>query len=482
MYVIQYTYMQAIFAKNFATSPALRTRRQPDSSRCPRELLSVFLQLLPFAELFNLPSLAGQGFYQRIFCPVLTLWYFIFQRLQSDHSLDKVISDVHNGGADALRPQLSKKLRSTATTSYSKARKRLPLDFLLDVLKLQNQRILSLDPNPQWRGFLVALLDGTTLRLRSYGDIPEHFPPHRNQSQSPSYWCLMRVVVSFCAFTGAAMDCRMAASTLSEQELACRIILARTLGACLHIGDRNFGVFRIVQTAFRSGSHALVRMTEGRARKLLNARLTLGDHAVCWSHSRDDQLQPDLSADPIPGRLLVVRLQRKGYRTHRLFLFTTLAQSDLYPPLELARLYAVRWHIELNLRYLKTQMHLEQLECKSAKMAEKEWVAGLLAYNLVRASMLCAALRAGMPSLSLSFSTSLRHLLNWLASWSRNLAQWARSWEKLLDLIARARLPKRSKPRPAEPRAQRHLRQSFPPLIGSRADARKKLIDVNLKS
>jgi len=286
----------------------------------------------------------------------------------------------------------------------------------------------------------------------------------------------MRVVVDFCASTGAAMECRLASSTSSEQELACQMILAKTFGPRLFIGDRNFGVFRIAQTALRSGSHALVRMTQGRARKLLKRPLSLGEHVVSWTHSRHDKLQPALCADPIPGRILVVRLQRNGFRTQRLFLFTTLTQSELYPPLELARLYAVRWNIELNLRYLKSQMHMEQLECKSAEMAKKEWLAGLLAYNLVRASMLCAALRARVPPLSLSFSSSCRHLLNWLARWSQNLPHRPQDWEKLLLLIARARLPKRSKPRPAEPRAQRHLRQSFPPLIGSRAEAKKVLI------
>jgi hypothetical protein len=235
-------------------------------ARCPRELLGVFLQLLPFAELLDLPSLAGKRFYQRIFCPAVTLWYFIFQRLQPDHSMDNVLCDAHNGGADALRPELSKKLLSTATASFSNARKRLPLAFFSDVLKLQAQRITALDPDALWRGFLVGLLDGTTLRLRSLGDIPKHFPPHGNQSQTPAYWCLMRVVVNFCAFTGAAMDCRLAPSTSSEQELACQIILAKTFGLRLFIGDRNFGVFRIAQTALRSGSHALVRMTEGRVR------------------------------------------------------------------------------------------------------------------------------------------------------------------------------------------------------------------------
>lgn len=461
--------MQALSLQKSTTAPA----------RCPHELLCVFLQLLPLADLFGLPSLAGKRFYQRLFCPAVTLWYFIFQRLQSDHSLDNVLCDAHNGGADALRPELSKKLRSTSTASFSNARQRLPLDFFFDLLKLQAPRIRDLDPDASWRGFLVALLDGTTLRLRSLGDIPKHFPPHTNQSKTPAYWCLMRVVCDFCALTGTAIGCRLAPSTSSEQEMACQIILAKTPEPRLFIGDRNFGVFRIAQTALRSGSHALVRMTEGRARKLLKGPLSLGEHVVRWAHSRNDKLQPDLCADPIPGRLLVVKLQRNGFRTQNLFLFTTLTQSELHPALELSRLYAVRWNIELNLRYLKTQMHMEQLECKSAEMAKKEWLAGLLAYNLIRASMLCAALRARVPALRLSFSSSCRHLLNWLARWGQNLPHRSGDWEKLLDLIARSRLPKRSKPRPAEPRAQRHLRQSFPPLIGSRADAKKMLIVSN---
>ena len=55
----------------------------------------------------------------------------------------------------------------------------------------------------------------------------------------------------------------------------------------------------------------------------------------------------------------------------------------------------MRGQVELNLRYLKTQRELEQLDCKSAAMAQKEWSAGLLASNLIRARRLCAALQAG---------------------------------------------------------------------------------------
>jgi hypothetical protein len=472
--------MQAIPPTYAAAIPAL-PRVQSPPAPCPRQLLGIFLQLLPLADLLDSASLSGKRFYNRLFCPVVTLWYFIFQRLQPDHSLDNVLGDAHSGGADALREHLSKKLRSTATASFSNARKRLPLAFMRDVLTLQARRILALDPATSWRGLAVSLLDGTTLRLRSLGDIPEHFPPHGNQHKTPAYWCLARVVVDMCAFTGTVIDCRMASCTSSEQELASGMILGKSPGARISIGDRNFGVFRIAQAALRSGSHVLLRMSRPRALKLLGGPLTPGDHAVRWEHSRHDQLQPGLPADPIPGRLLVLQLQRKGFRTQQLFLFTTLTQTGLYPAAELAELYALRWHVELNLRYIKTQMHMGQLECKSAEMAEKEWVAGLLAYNLIRASMLCAAIRAQVPTLSLCFSSSRRHLLGWLARWSRDNHDWALHWEKLLNLIARSRLPKRSKPRPPEPRAQRHLRQAFPPLVGSRSNARSKLININHK-
>ena len=120
-------------------------------------------------------------------------------------------------------------------------------------------------------------------------------------------------------------------------------------------------------------------------------------------------------------------------------------------------------------------MRLVQLECKSAAMAEKEWVAGLLAYNLIRAVMLCAALEAGLTPLQLSFSAARRHLRYWLEDFGRGQILSLRRWKKLLVLVGKSRLPHRLLPRPSEPRAQRHLRQAFPPLYGSRAKARRQL-------
>jgi hypothetical protein len=457
------------------------TPLKPPPRFTPAQLLRFFLQLLPHRALLKLPALQALTFYERLFTPLVTLWYLLFQWLNHDHTLDAVLTDARAGGADRLNPKLSRNLVSCSTGPYSDARSRLPEDFLAQVLRLQGRGLTGQSPTTLWNDLVVALLDGSTVRLRPSGDIPQEFPPHSNQHQKKTYWCLIRVVVSFCCLTGAALDCALGSTHLSEQALGCEIIL-RAVGHCLFLGDRNFGVFRMVQTARQVQKHVLLRMTEARAVKLLGHALRAGDWAVLWKPTRHDQLQPGCSTDPVQGRLIIARLERPGFRSQWLGLFTTLTDPVQYPPQELVQLYGRRWLVELDLRYVKAQMEAAQLEVHSAAMARKQWLACLLAYNLIRAAMLCAALQQGIPPLTLSFSAARRRLELWLRDFGRTLAEVLVSWERTLAQIGQGRLPKRKKPRPHEARAKRHLRESFPPLIGSRVQARKKLKNHATKS
>jgi hypothetical protein len=444
-------------------------------------LLQFFVQLLPHRALLQLPALQKCSFYDRLFSPLVSLWLLLFQRLNADHSLDAALLHARAGGANSLKPKLSRRLRSSSTASYSDARQRLPWQFLVEVLQLLGSKISRLKSSALWQGWRLVLLDGSTVRLRSYGNIPQQFPPHGNQHSTTSYWCLMRVVVSFCAFSGAALDCALGATHLSEQALGCQLIL-RAAAGCLFIGDRNFGIFLIVQAARARGHQVLLRLTDVRAAKLLGRALSLGEHPVSWRATPHTQRQPGLSAEPLPGRLLVVRLQRPGFRSLQLCLFTTLLDRLEYPLPELLKLYGLRWHVELNLRYVKAQMQAAQLEVHSADMARKEWLASLIAYNLVRAAMLCAALHTAIQPLALSFSACRRRLECWLEDFGTTKRPAYASWELTLAQLSQCRLPKRRKARPSEPRAQRHLWQAFPPLRGSRASARTKLQKSSAKS
>ncbi len=371
-----------------------------------------------------------------------------------------------------------------ATTALSDARKPLPLAVIRQTLDHTANQIRSWAQNLQWMGWNGILLDGWTLRLRPLGDIPEHFPPHGGGNHKASYWCLMRVVVGFCLTTGLVMATTFGSTHLSEQALAIQLML-QALPKSLFVGDRNFGVFSVISAAFAAQGQILVRLTKSRAAKLAREagqQLRVGlDIGLVWKPSRWDQC-PEQSCQGVGGRLIVVRVNRPGFRSLVLHLFTTLSDAQLYPAAQLVQLYGAGWQIELNLRFVKSQMGLGALECKSAEMAQKEWLAGLVAYNLVRSVMVAAAALARLPITALSFTRARQLLQDWLVRQAWNPQADLLSWQRLLSNVARCRHPRRRKPRPSEPRALRSLTLTFPKLQGDRAPARKQLKIANAKN
>lgn len=462
--------------KQKAAPPAPRPPLQTQFSRT--QLRAQFRKLFTQSLLQVWLGAAAGSFYQRLFTPLITLWYLVFQRLSKDHSLEGVVSDARLGGADALSPPgkpLSAGFKSDATTTFNDARQRLPLTALQQALAYSAQQVRSWVQNSAWQGWNVILLDGSTVRLRSVGDIPQFFRPHRN-SHGPTYWCLMRVVVGFCLTTGVAVATAMGASSVSEQTLALPL-LAELARKSLVVADRNFGIFFVAQAAVSAQAQALIRLTKMRACKLARSNglrlCPLLDQAVNWTASRHDQTHPG-GPQTLAGRLLVLPIQRRGYRPQIIYLFTTLQDAEAYTAQALLDLYGQRWQVELYLRYVKTQMELGVLTCKSAEMARKEWVAGLLAYNLIRSLMVAAATQAKVSVGELSFSRVRKLLLSWTQRHGWQTRGAARQWSLLLRLAGKCRHPKRRKPRPAEPRAIRHFKQNFPALKGDRAAARKK--------
>jgi hypothetical protein len=451
-------------------------------------LLQLFAQLLALQELDPPGRKSKRPFYQRAWCPLITLWYLIWQRLSPEHTLATVVADARRGGADGLRPgpkPLSARLRSSATAALTKARARLPLNWAVQSFERLAQQLAALAVAPNPGALPVRLLDGSTLRLRPHGDIPKRFPRHRTRRKK-AYWCVARTVVCFCAASGVALGARIDPLHRSEQALAVRLILA-ALARALYVGDRNFGVWRVVRACVQATGHALVRLTGARAGKLAaGQRLRPGlDLAVHWSASPHDQIDPGLENQAVAGRLVVVRVRRRGWRAQTLYLFTTLTDRAAYPPEWLVQQYGRRWQVEVNLRWVKATMGLGQLEVKSADLARKEFYAGLMAYNLVRGLMAVGARSAGVAVARLSFATA-RTILHgalgilWL-SWVPARRRWE-ELERVCAEVGRARLPRRKNARLAEPRAQYYTPQVFPRLRGTRAQARRQIKKIAPKS
>jgi len=258
-----------------------------------------------------------------------------------------------------------------------------------------------------------------------------------------------------------------------------RTVLADLPAGSVCVGDQNFGIFSVAQTARHYTVFVLVRLTAARARALAKRPLSSGlDTTVVWSPSRHDQCAPGMSTDPIAGRLLYVHVQRDGFRPVDLYLFTTLLDETRYTLDELCRLYGQRWHVELNLRYVKSTLDMEFLQAKSADTVRKELYAGLIAYNVIRAYMSHAAQRANLTPLALSFTQCWRRIQETLTHLrpTDTFQHIRRELERLLSRLSKCLLAKRQRFR-IEPRAVRKRRSPYPPLKGSRDAARQRTLE-----
>ena len=149
------------------------------------------------------------------------------------------------------------------------------------------------------------------------------------------------------------------------------------------------------------------------------------------------------------GTLIVWSVGR-GKSQQWLYLFTTLT----LPPAEIVALYGKRWHIETDLRSLKQTVGLNQVSCQSVAMLEKELLAAVLAYNLVRAVMCLAAPRAGVDprQLSFTYSYNLVQLGMTDVMAATTVEEQVERMDRLIGVVARCKLPRRTKRR-SSPRA-----------------------------
>lgn len=161
-------------------------------------------------------------------------------------------------------------------------------------------------------------------------------------------------------------------------------------------------------------------------------------------------------------RVLRFSLQVPGFRVRSVTLVTTLLDPEKYPAEDLAWLYTERWRVELWFRDIKTSMGMEVLRCKTPKMVHKELEMFLIAYNLIRCLMAEASLRYDVGMSWLSFKgtvDSVRQFAGAIAQ-ARSRKKQRRLVDKLLEIIARDRLPERWGR--YEPRAVKRRPKPFP--------------------
>lgn len=417
-------------------------------------MFGLYMQLAP-AELFRLlQRQMGVKVRNGIYSARLVIWMMISQRLQSRGTLASSVEQLVQGRFDPLLSQCKRaqeKKIGLSTGGYCQARQHLPkllvsrsMDELVE--RLRSRLLESGSPLP----YRVYLLDGSSLQLEHEPELVRAFPPASNQ-HGKAHWPVMRIVVLHDLETGLAeRPCwgpLNGAQAVSEQALAERAMQPLPKGSVI-VGDRNFGIFSSAYSAQQRGLGAVLRLTAVRAKSLRGGPISRsGDYPVCWRPSRWDGkkgLRPWPADASLEGRLIACRVGRGKHRPW-LYLFTTLS----LPMEEVVELYGRRWRIETDLRSLKQTVRLQRISAHSTDMLEKELLVAVMAYNLVRAIMFQAAQRAKIDPRQLSFTYACNIVFDGYpqALAARTEKQQQQALERIIDLVARCRLPKRTKRR-----------------------------------
>ncbi len=389
-----------------------------------------------------------------IYSARVVLWMMINQRLQARGTLASSVEQLVQGRFDALLSRckrVEERKIALSTGGYCQARQRLPkllvsrtMDELIERLR---KRLLESAPVLAQR---VYLLDGSSLQLEHEPELLQAFPLASNPRHK-SHWPLLRFVVLHDLETALAerpywgpMNGPEAVSEQALAERAMQHVPARSV----IVGDRNFGIFSTAYSAQQRGLEVVLRLTAVRAKSVLGRPISIqGDDPVCWRPSRWDggKAQRAWTADAsLPGRLIAWRVGR-GKHQQWLHLFTTLS----LPAEEVVELYGRRWRIETDLRSLKQTIRLQRIAAQSTDMMEKELLVAVMAYNLVRALMFQAAQRARIDPRELSFTYACNIVLDGYPKVlaARTAKQQQQELHRIVALVARCRLPKRTKRR-----------------------------------
>ena len=234
------------------------------------------------------------------------------------------------------------------------------------------------------------------------------------------------------------------------------------------LGDRAYADYVTLAGLPPEGIDVVARLSRTRKVNFRRAIKRLGRQDALFEWKKGQQQSDILTpeewkkvAEKITVRIIRFEAVIRG-RKQRVTLVTTLLDPVAYPAQKLIALYARRWNLELALRHVKTTMGMEQLRCKTPEMAEKEVLAYLVAYNLVRCLMAEAVALAGVEMERVSFKGTVDAVRQYTAAiaGARSKKKRQELWNELVANIIRDLVPLR--PGRREPRAVKRRPKPYP--------------------
>jgi hypothetical protein len=404
---------------------------------------------------------------ERLFPPTETLSMFLAQAMSQDRSCQSIVNDT---AIKRLMGGLA--LCSTHTGAYCRARKRLPLDMVSTMTRYTGRMITEHSPNTwHWNDRAVRLVDGATVTLPDTPDNQQSYP--QSSSQQPGLgFPQCRMVGIICLASGALLNLATGPcqGKGSDEQSLLRSMLETLETDDILLGDAFYATYFLLCSLQQRGVDGVFEQHGSRRGSTdfrRGQRLGQRDHLIelhkpkikpAWMSQADYEQAP---------HSLVVRELYTGGK----LLVTTLLCPKTTSKAALKKLYRDRWHVELDLRNIKTTLGMETLSCRTPAMVEKELWVYLLAYNLIRLLMAQSAFLADMLPRQISFKHTVQTWIAWRQSAANGYDE-----DKLVGLfILIAQQKVGNRPGRIEPRAVKRRPKSFPFLTKPRSIAQEEI-------
>lgn len=433
-----------------------------------------FKELLPESAIKQAISELKIKYKKRLFDPLITLWTFLSQVLDTDKSCHNAVSKTI-----AHLAQEEVEIPSTDTSAYCQARARLPEKLLKQLFNYSAQNLEEkVTQENLWCGRNVKVIDGSTVSMPDTVENQKEYPQPSSQKLGCGF-PIAKIGVVFSLATGAAVA--LCIDVLNTHDIK----LARNLYSFLKpndvlLGDRAFCAYADMVSLKELGCDAVFRKHQSRVTTMRKGKIVGDcDKLVTWDKPKVCPKGLNLDEFLALPQTITVReiyyyIVIPGFRTGRVSLITTLLDTTTYSTLEIVRLYGQRWDVELDLRHLKTTLGMDVLRCKTPSMVRKEIYVYLLAYNLLRSLMWSAATTYCTPPLRLSLQGTRHHLNNFIPKLeAADSKKRLRIYCTLLKVIAYKAVPDR--PARNEPRVRKRRPKIYPLMTKPRHQLRNQL-------
>jgi putative transposase len=414
-----------------------------------------------------------------IYAPPITLWAFLSQALfkGEQRSCAAAVARVV-----VLLVALGREPPSGNTGAYCRARAKLPAAVLRRLVRETADGCERRLPDEWlWHGRHVKLVDGSTCSMPDTKENQAEYPQHNVQEEGLGF-PIARFVVLLSLAT--AMVCDLAIGPYSGKETGetalLRELLPRLEPGEILLADRYFCTYFMICLLLEAKVDIVTRLHQRRTADFQRGRrLGAGDHIVAWLRPPRPEWMDHETYRRMPESIQVreveVRVHQPGFRVESFVAVTTLLDDKEYPREELAELYHRRWLAELDIRSIKVTMGIDVLRTKSPEMIHRELWTALLAYNLIRQTMLASAEQTGCSPRRMSFTAALQKIAaGWGAALLLDEATFSRLIEEHWEDLPRHKIGHR--PDRIEPRAVKRRPKPHKLLTKPRKEARADML------